>query len=118
MRACAKRPPNQRGVVLLMAAGVIFVLLAFLGLSFDVGYLDWQRRRAQTAADGAAMAGAWALQRGGDLVTKGREGAALNFFTNGTDGVTVDLHNPPLQGAYAGNNRYVEAVVSQDAPSF
>jgi len=34
---------------------MMFVLLAFVGLAFDVGYLQWQRRRAQSAADGAQL---------------------------------------------------------------
>ena len=41
---------NKRGVVILTAVGMMFVLLAFVGLAFDVGYLQWSRRRAQTAS--------------------------------------------------------------------
>ena len=40
---------GRRGVVLLIAAGMMFVLFAFMGLALDVGYLQWSRRRAQTA---------------------------------------------------------------------
>jgi hypothetical protein len=42
----------------------------------------------------------------------------MNGFTNGADGITVTINNPPTQGAYTGDNTAVEAIVSQDAPSF
>src|SRR5438874_7303475 len=91
---------GNRGFVLPMAVGMMFVLLAFVGLAFDVGYLQWQRRRAQTAADAAAVDGAWAKVTGASVTTKGQAGAAMNAFTNGTDNVTVVINNPPSQGAY------------------
>jgi hypothetical protein len=109
---------RRSGVILLTAAGMIFVLLAFVGLAFDVGYMQWQRRRAQNAADGAAMDAAWAMVAGGSPTAKGQAGAALNGFTDGVDGITVTINNPPLQGSYHGNSKYVEAIVSQDQPSF
>ena len=34
---------------------MIFVVLGFTGLSVDAGYLQWQRRLMQSAADAAAM---------------------------------------------------------------
>jgi hypothetical protein len=109
---------GRRGVILLMVTGMIFVLMAFVGLAFDVGYLQWQRRRAQNAADGAAMSGAWAIRTGGDMVVKGRQGSALNGFTHAANGIDVTINHPPTLGAYVGNNNYVEAIVNQDAPSF
>src|SRR5437016_5258783 len=112
------RQSGKRGVILLTAAGLMFVLLAFMGLAFDVGYVQWQRRRAQIAADAAAMSGAWAKKTGASITTKGQQASAMNSFTDSVNGVTVTLNNPPTQGAYVGNNNYVEAIVTQNAPSF
>jgi hypothetical protein len=113
-----ERLSGDRGVVLIAAAGLVFVLLAFVGLAFDVGYLQWQRRRAQSAADGGAMAGAWARVSGQGIEAKGRQGSSMNGFTHATDGITVTINNPPTSGAYQGDATAVEAIVSQDAPSF
>jgi len=105
------RRRGKRGVILLIAAGLMFVLLAFVGLAFDVGYLQWSRRRAQTAADAAAMAGAWAVQMSGSMVTEGRASSALNGFTNGSDNTTVTINNPPVTGTYTSDASAVEAIV-------
>jgi hypothetical protein len=101
-----------------MATGMIFVLLAFVGLAFDVGFVQWQRRRAQTAADAAAVAGAWAKQQGGSATTDGKAGSAMNGFADGSSGVTVTINNPPTGGSYTTDSSAVEAIVSQDAPSY
>jgi Predicted membrane protein (DUF2134). len=109
---------DRRGVVLIAVTGLIFVLLAFAGLGFDVGYMQWSRRRAQTAADAAAVSGAWAVQMGGAVTTEGKAASAVNGFTDGASGVTVTIHNPPSSGSYTGNSTAVEALVSQDPPSY
>jgi len=109
---------SERGVIILMATGIIFVLIAFLGLAFDVGFLQWQRRRAQTAADAAAMGGAWARALGGAVTAKGQASSAMNGFTDGASGISVTINNPPTVGAYTGDATAVEAIVSQDAPSY
>src|SRR2546425_236529 len=93
---------GKRGFIVLLATGMIFGLLAFVGLAFDVGYLQWCRRRAQTAADAAAIAGAWALQTGGSVTTEGKNGSSLNGFTDAQNAVTVTINHPPSGGSYAG----------------
>src|SRR5260370_35742337 len=92
---------GKRGVILLIAAGLMFVLLAFVGLAFDVGYLQWSRRRAQTAADAAALAGAWAVVQGDAVTTSGQNGSADNGFKDSMNGVTVTINKPPSGGSYA-----------------
>src|SRR5438876_4619844 len=103
------RRGGESGFLLLVAAGLMFVLLAFVGMAFDVGYLQWSRRRAQTAADAAALAGAWAVQSGGPGTTEGKYSSKINGFEDGVNGVTVTINNPPLSGSYAGTAGAVEA---------
>src|SRR6266853_813713 len=91
---------DRRGVILIIVAGMMFVLLAFVGLAFDVGYLQWSRRRAQTAADAAAVAAAWAVLKGDTVTTSGQNGSADNGFTDSTNGVTVTINKPPSTGSY------------------
>src|SRR6266478_5456671 len=94
---------GKRGVVLLAAAGMMFVLLAFVGLAFDVGYLQWSRRRAQTAADAAAVAAAWAVVQGDPVTTSGQNSSADNGFKDSANGVTVTINRPPSGGSYVSN---------------
>src|SRR5438034_2875402 len=100
---------NKRGVVILTAVGMMFVLLAFVGLAFDVGYMQWSRRRAQTAADAAAMAGAWAVLQGGSMDTEGKNSSKVNGFENGQNGVNVTIASPPITGSYTTTATAVEA---------
>src|SRR5436190_16343723 len=91
---------NKRGVVILTAVGMMFVLLAFVGLAFDVGYMQWSRRRAQTAADAAALAAAWTFSSGGAWTTDGKNASKVNGFEDTKNNVTVTLNKPPVSGNY------------------
>src|SRR5216117_3346637 len=79
------RKPKQRGYVSLLAAISIVTLAAFAGLAVDSGYMEVIRRRAQTAADSAALAAVFEMQRGergANLLTAARGDAALNGFVD------------------------------------
>lgn len=112
---------GRRTGFVLLTAGLLFVgLISFLGLAFDVGYLEWTRRRLQIAADSAAAAGAQELLRGStsNVTAAARNDSALNGATHGAGGVTVTVNHPPASGTYAGDSGAVEAIVSQNAPLF
>jgi hypothetical protein len=49
---------SQRGVVLVLVALLLVVLIGFVSLAVDVGYLLVKRNELQNAADAAALAGA------------------------------------------------------------
>src|SRR5262249_61231254 len=88
---------GERGQVLFMTAIVLVALCAVIGLAFDIGYLFDDRRRAHTAADAAALAGAVELKRGDAAggVAAGQAGAASNGFTDGASDTAVTVNNPP-----------------------
>jgi Flp pilus assembly protein TadG len=52
---------RRRGNVLVLTAFFMMVIVAFLALSIDIGYLQNVRGELQKSADAAAMAGAWEL---------------------------------------------------------
>jgi hypothetical protein len=92
----------------------------------DIGMCEWRQIRLQAAAQAASIAGSMARQRGADanpaltgaalsaaITTAGEATAALNGFTNGSNGVTVTLQNPPLSGGYNNNSYAVEATIQQ-----
>ena len=102
--------------MVLTAIGLI-ALCAVAGLAGDVGYFFDYRRRMQTAADAAALAGAEQARRDNKIASAAQAAAATDGFTNGTDGTEVAVHSPPLSGYYAGNPSYVEAIIAQTRPS-
>ena len=99
--------------MVLTAIGMI-ALCAVAGLAGDVGYFFDYRRRMQTAADAAALAGAEQLRRDNKIASAAQAAAATDGFTDAAD---VAVHSPPLNGPYAGNPSYVEAIISQTRPS-
>lgn len=95
----------------------LVVLLGFMALAVDVGYLRYQKRQLQTAADAAAIAAAAELSYG-DATAAADADSAANGFTNGSNGVTVTVNNPPASGPHSGDSNYVEAIVSRSASTF
>ena len=52
-----KMQSNERGqTIAVLAAGMFLVLLGFIGMAIDVGFLYHQKRVDQQAADAAALA--------------------------------------------------------------
>ena len=56
---------DDRGQALILVALSMVVLIGVAALSVDYGYLAWQKRDLQNAADAAALAAAWELPNGG-----------------------------------------------------
>jgi len=92
-------------------------LMGAAGLAVDLGYLRYIQRRAQNAADSAAVA-ATAELLNGDYVTAGKNDAAANGFTDGSNNVTVAVNYPPTLGIYANQTNFVEVIVTQSVPTF
>ena len=85
---------DNRAIILPLFALMFAAMMAFLGLVFDGGRLYFEKRRMQVAADSAAWGGAWEMLRGQTttmIESGGRDDAALNNFTNGQQGTTVDI---------------------------
>ena len=119
------RKPRERGFTILAYALMMFVVLGFTGLAIDAGYLQWQRRLMQSAADAAAMGALREMELGRtntqpsyDLTTAAQNDAAMNGFTNGTNGVTVTLNNPPASGTFAGADTAAQVIISRAYPTF
>src|SRR5579863_5588984 len=120
MDAKSRSRERRRGFVGITTALVITGMLAFTGLAFDVGYLQWRRTGIQSAADAAVMGALRELELGntGNINAAGLNDAALNGYTNGANGATVTINSPPLSGGYKGDSRAVEAIVSRTVPTF
>jgi Flp pilus assembly protein TadG len=114
------RKHGERGSVALLYAVIMLVMMAFAGLAIDVGYMQWQKRRIQAAADAAAMGALRELELNhtSNVTLAGQNDAALNGFTNGQNSTTVTINNPPGFGTYAGNGNAVEVVIQKTFPTF
>jgi hypothetical protein len=108
---------SERGQTIVIVALSMTMLLSAAGIAVDMGYMRYERRLMQNAADSAAVAATAELNYG-DYVTAGQTDAATNGFTNGVNGVTVAINTPPTAGQFAGQSNFVEAIVSQSVPTF
>ncbi len=121
-RLLRRRLRDESGQTIVLAALCMTILLGMVGLAVDAGFLFNAKRRIQIAADSAALAGA-AEMNFGDSVAAARTAATLNGFTNGVNGVTVQV-NPsgtsspsPLYGAYKNQSGYLEVIVTAPTPT-
>src|SRR5579863_9751731 len=108
---------SARGQVMVLICVSLIALVGMVAVVTDFSFMQHQRNMMQTAADSAAMAGAEELSYG-DLVAAGKADAASNGYTDGSNKVTVSMNNPPSTGPNASNSGYVEAIVSEPAPTY
>lgn len=116
-----KRNREAGQAIASVALGLV-VLTGIVGLAIDMGYLRYQKRRMQSAADSAAIAGASELAyASGNYVAAAKNDSKTNGFEDGVNGVTVTSSNPPVDAPFssvANANNYVEVRVHQDVPTF
>jgi hypothetical protein len=117
-----KRFNDESGQALIITALCMTILFGFIALAADTGIMLREKRMAQTAADGAAVAGASELAFAAQVSSAAKAASALNGFSDGVNGVTVVVHGPntggPLYGPHAGDPKYVEVIVSQVQSTF
>lgn len=132
------RLKRQAGHALITTAIMLTAVIGFVGIATDTSYLEHVRRRAQNAADAAALAGAQQLaisdpfgcDSGNNFASLGGltpqasaynaadNDSSLNGFTSGSNNVTITKNCPAATGTYAGDRFAVEVVVQQtDLPT-
>ena len=119
MRNTARKFKTTResGYGLVFAAFGLIVLLGAAGLSVDIGYLRYQRRLLQSAADSAALAGAAQLGSGGSTaqaVIAAKTDSQLNGFQDGSGNIDVTATRTAING----NNNTMQVQVSNIYPTF
>ncbi|MEO6834349.1 MAG: pilus assembly protein TadG-related protein, partial [Candidatus Tumulicola sp.] len=120
------RRTGERGQVLPLVAICLAVLLGFAGLAVDVGYLQYEQRQQQSAADAGALGGAEQLLADGagcltaatDWSTAAKGDTARNGFTDGAGGVTVSVAHPVPTGPFTGDPCAVQVTVFSPHPTF
>ncbi len=98
------------GQVLVMFALMLVCLVGMTGLAIDGGMAYLEKRRAQSAADLAALAGAVDLPGAPvSSVANATDYAAKNGYTDGTESASVSVVTP-----YKGNPAQLEVTVRRD----
>ena len=109
---------GRSGQILMLATIAMVVLLGFSALAVDIGLLYSTRRRMQTAADAAAIAGATALRDGQDYSKAADDVSSFNGFTNSQNNVAVTVSEPTLPSPYPSGVTYVEVDITQTVPTY
>jgi len=121
-----KRRRSETGQSYIIMAIMMIGMLGFSALAIDGGALYHEHRRAQNAADSAAMAAALAKIQGQPLGTVALASTTINDYITtsqacnpagldcilgvGTD-LTIEVTNPPRVGQYAGNPEYIRVHI-------
>jgi Flp pilus assembly protein TadG len=111
---------DECGQALALTALGMTMLLAFMALALDTGTLFRAKRRLQIAADAAAVAGTLDYLYNGSTTTAAaaaKAASAQNGYTDGSNGVSVSVSDPPTDGPNSGNAAFYEAVVTKPIPT-
>ncbi len=108
-----QRKRRRAGKVLVLVLLSLSSILAVLGLVFDGGLMTSDSQALHHATDAAASAGAMDLLIGKDPAVA--TATAISYVTalNGLSDAQTTVNIPPLKGAYAGQNTFVEVVSSR-----
>jgi Putative Flp pilus-assembly TadE/G-like len=125
---------NEAGQALIFGVVTLgLLLLGFAGLGIDMGYLRYEKRLEQSAADGAALAAvASSRYSSTDINGSAQNAASINGFTvtsvstgcpppapaTAVGSVAVTVNAPPCSGPHSGAAGYVEAYVAKVHPTF
>jgi hypothetical protein len=112
-----KTRERESGQALIVIVFAILGLFGITALAVDGGNTYLETRRAQNAADSAALGAALARIRGADWVDVAYAVAAENGFDN--DGVSnsVVINSPPVSGPNEGNIEYIQVIISVNIPT-
>jgi Flp pilus assembly protein TadG len=104
--------PREGGQALIVIVLALLGLAGIVGLVVDGGNAFQDRRKAQNAADSAALAAALSRIRGErNFAATALNIAAKNGYNN--DGTTniVQVHSPPISGPNKGNFEYIQVTI-------
>jgi Flp pilus assembly protein TadG len=113
-RYTTREPLSGQALVIFALMG--FVLVGFVALAIDGGFIMAERRQVQSAADAGALAAARALydRRDSLIVPSGQNYATMNAGA----GSSTTVHWPPADGNYVNNRNYVQVKVTQPVTPF
>jgi len=110
-----KKRRSEAGQTIVFLTIGLATFIAAAGLAVDMGYMRYEKRLMQAAADSAAIAGATDQNLGdsSQYVADAQAAAQANGFQDGVNNVTVNVSLPTLTPGQA-----VQVDVQQVLPSF
>lgn len=106
-----KRKSRRSGHILSLTIISVPALLAILGLVIDGGRMIASYQNVRDAADAVAKAAAYELMQGSSDLTSTAFSTVAEY---GLDPSVVSINSPPVSGTYAGQDSYVEVIVTVD----
>lgn len=105
------RRRSERGQALIFIVFAIVGLVGITALAVDGGNAYSDRRRAQNAADAAALASALSRINNEVWTSRAYQVAAANGYNNNGVTNTVTVVSPPTTGFYKGNIEYIQVTI-------
>ena len=109
---------SERGQVLVLVVLGLVALIAITALAVDGGNVLLDIRKAQNAADSAALASALARIRGEDFVQRAYEVAKTNGYTNDGVSSSVQVFSPPISGEHVGDIEYIQVIITSNVDTY
>ena len=105
---------DTSGNYAILGALISPVLIGAAGLATEGGLWYNKHQTLQGAADSAALSAAtrYGLNTSADLSSQADSVVATYGYVNGTAGTVVTVHRPASTGAYTGNSKSVEVIVT------
>ena len=103
---------SERGQAIIIIVFAIIGIVGISALAIDGSNALIDRRRAETAASAAALAGAVTRINGGDWRGSALAAAQTNGYNNDGENSLVELNTPPVNGPYTGDPEYIEVIVT------
>jgi hypothetical protein len=95
-------------------ASILPVMLLAIGLAIDVGALQLNKIRMQTAADAAVIGAELVYETGAsNWLAQGIADASVNGYTNGVNNVSVTVTQKATSGQYNGYYNAIQLTISQ-----
>ena len=108
---------SESGQILVIIVFALVGLVGITGLAIDGSAAYADRRQAQNAADSASLAAALSYVRGSDWNAVALQRAASNGYDNNQESNTVQAYHPPASGVYAGNDEYIQVIITSTSPT-
>jgi len=106
---------DRSGGIIVMFALLLPIMVGFVGLGVEVGLWFESKRDLQTAADAAAIGGAYEAQdssaTSSTILSVATTDAGRNGYDAATD--TISTSNPPGSGSYTADGNAVEATITR-----
>ena len=106
---------DRKGGIVVMFALLLPIMIGFVGMGVEIGLWFESKRDLQTAADAAAIGGAYEAQDGSATSSTITSVATTDATRNGYNATTDTLtaSNPPGTGSYTADANAVEVSISR-----